>query len=124
MNFWFNQNTKKYFLELLASIVSSLQASRCFDMVKTSPQSRDEDGNIVSSDPADLRRYVYNTALIPSGRFEEMLRLMTKDSDQALIVYHQLIQGISTSLVDTTIYILRWSFDFMSVHGFGATIIR
>lgn len=79
---------------MLAPIISYLRVHRTFDLTKTSPDSRDEDGNIISTDPMELRHYYYNTGLIPSDRFEELLRLMTKDHHQALMLYHQLVQGM------------------------------
>ena len=85
------------FLELLASIISSLMATRRFDMVRTAPQGRDVDGNIISDEPMELRRFNYSTGSIPSERYEELIRLMTKDFHQSLMLYHQLIQGNNSS---------------------------
>ena len=62
-------------------------------MVKTAPEARDEDRNIIGPGPVELRRYKHDTGLIPSEQIEALLRLITKDYHQSLIVYHQLVQG-------------------------------
>ena len=77
----------------MAATISTIQASRTFNMLKPFPQGRDEDRNIISNEPTEVRLYEHDTGLIPSKRFEELIRLMTKDPHQALLIYHQLIQG-------------------------------
>ena len=62
-------------------------------MVKPAAEARDEDRNIIGPGPVELRHYKYNTGLIPSAQIEELLRLITKDWHQSLLVYHQLVQG-------------------------------
>ena len=81
------------YLEILASTISSIQACRTFELTKLAPDTRDEDRNIIGSDPVELRHYKYDTGLIPSARYEELLRLISIDHHQSLIIYHQLIQG-------------------------------
>ena len=79
--------------ELLAAAVSSLHASRTFDMYRMM-SDRDLDGNILSDEPTEIRTYNYATGLIPARRMEELLCLISKDYRQSLMVFHQLVQGI------------------------------
>lgn len=55
--------------------------------------NRDYDGNIVDKEHCEVRTWNYKTANIPSYRFENLLKVIAVDSNQALLLYHQLIQG-------------------------------
>ena len=76
----------------MAAAVSSLHASRTFDMLRTMTE-RDMDGNILSDEKVEVRTYNYATGLIPARRMEELLCLISKDYRQCLMIFHQLIQG-------------------------------
>lgn len=85
------------FLEILASVVSVLQATRYVPqnaLARVSRQkTRDYDGNIVSETVSDLHHYRYPTDEIPSTQLENLIRAITIDEIQGVILYHQVIQG-------------------------------
>ena len=62
-------------------------------MLKMMVGDRDYDGNIVGYDHCEVRTWDYKTANIPSYRFENLLKIIAVDSNQALLLFHQLIQG-------------------------------
>ena len=62
-------------------------------MTRTMSRGRDQAGNIVSDEPAEVRTYNYDTGSIPSKRFEELIAMLAKDYRQGLMQFHQLIQG-------------------------------
>ena len=82
-----------YFLDLLAAAVSDQHATRNPSMLKMMVGDRDYDGNIVGYDHCEVRTWDYKTANIPSYRFENLLKIIAVDSNQALLLFHQLIQG-------------------------------
>lgn len=56
-------------------------------------QDRDLDGNIISNEPTEVRTYSYGTGAILSERLERLIVMLSKDFRQALMVFHQLVQG-------------------------------
>ena len=84
--------TKYNYSEILASVVSCQHASRYVPqnaLARVSRQkTRDHDGNILSDEIFDLHHYRYPTDDIPSTQLENLIRAISIDEIQAVILYH------------------------------------
>ena len=73
------------------------------DIIRSMKQDRDLDGNIISNEPAEVRTYSYGTGTIPSERLERLIVMISTDFRQALMVFHQLVQGKSFQKINFNI---------------------
>ncbi len=104
----------------MSATISDLHATRNPDMLRTMTGNRDYDGNILDDETCDVPTYTYPTSSIPSYRIENLLKVIIVDSNQGLLVYHQLIQGIvltKNNFIKKILIIYSLSQRFMPLHG-------
>ena len=77
----------------MAATVSDMHATRAATMRRTMQGNRDLDGNILNNERCDVQTYAYGTGGIPAYRYENLMKAIALDGNQAVLVFHQLAQG-------------------------------